>query len=165
MEQSLFKKQLPTTLKKTLQFLILSLGLSVFVCLLEGIIFTNFTSEISHECDIIPATIIQTISCYLALITLLLFIISIFRMSKSYILIAMVLSILFKFISFIMMKTMVNQIWGECYFSRLQITSFFLSDAFWIILLLFYYNTLSNLYKKFPEIFYSRLNINLVWQS
>ncbi|CAD8056534.1 unnamed protein product [Paramecium sonneborni] len=165
MQLQLINRQLPTSLKKSLRLLIVSITLSLLICLAEGIAFTHINSEINNLCGLMSAYVIQVISCFIVLISLLLNLFSIFKMSKSYLLIGLVLSIIFKFISMIMIRNSMNQIQGGCYFSRFQITSFLISDLFWIVLLLFYYSTISNLYQKFPEIFFLRFNFSTLWKN
>ncbi|CAD8132991.1 unnamed protein product [Paramecium octaurelia] len=163
MEQGLISASISTKMIAPLKVLLISLIISIIVCFVEAIVFSVKTSEIDQHCGSNSAAIVQTISYYFALIALLVFAFGINKLKKTYLLLTTIPSIILKIVSFIMMMTQLNKLWGTCYIQGSQISTFIMSDFFWILILIYYFNALSKLQSKFPEAFYHSFKINLLW--
>ncbi|CAD8061352.1 unnamed protein product [Paramecium sonneborni] len=162
MEQGLISASIQGNIKAPLRVLLISLILSIIVCFVEAIVFSVKTSEINQHCGSNSAAIVQAISYYFVLIALLVFVFVINRLKKTYILFTTIPCLILKTVSFIMMMTQLNYMWGTCYIEASQISTFIISDFFWIILILYYFSSLAKLQQRFPDVFYHSFKLNLL---
>lgn len=50
-----------------------------------------------------------------------------------------------KFLAILFMMNQIDKVWGICYINNSQLTTFIISDFFWIFLLIYYYASLLKL--------------------